>query len=63
MWTFFLIVPCSDPEIAVSGDSDKGPVSDSAQVLYGDNYPRLQALKKKYDPEVVFSKWFVIAPA
>jgi FAD/FMN-containing dehydrogenase len=32
-------------------------------VLFGDNYPRLQALKKKYDPDMLFSKWFVITPA
>ena len=51
-----------DPEIAVGG-IDGGPVDDKAHVLYGDNYPRLQALKQKYDPEMLFSKWFAITPA
>ncbi|KAG8799467.1 hypothetical protein FRC17_007132 [Serendipita sp. 399] len=36
---------------------------DSARVLYGPNYPRLQQLKKKYDPNMVFKSWYPIAPA
>jgi len=38
-------------------------LQDKAQVLFAENYPRLQVLKKKYDPECIFSKWFVITPA
>ncbi|EKM52970.1 uncharacterized protein PHACADRAFT_147283 [Phanerochaete carnosa HHB-10118-sp] len=34
-----------------------------AQELYGENYPRLQQLKRKYDPEMIFDKWYVIQPA
>lgn len=45
----------------------KGPDSDAsldrAKVLFGSNYPRLQTLKRKYDPEVIFKKWFAIRPA
>ncbi|EMD41364.1 hypothetical protein CERSUDRAFT_43286 [Gelatoporia subvermispora B] len=41
-----------------------GTVSeDKAQQLFGDNYPRLQVLKKRYDPELIFNKWFAITPA
>jgi len=34
-----------------------------AQRVFGTNYPRLQQIKKKYDPENIFSKWFAITPA
>ncbi|EJD01257.1 FAD-binding domain-containing protein [Fomitiporia mediterranea MF3/22] len=37
--------------------------SDRARRVFGDNYPRLQQIKKKYDPYVLFSKWFTIVPA
>ncbi|KAG9019312.1 hypothetical protein FRB90_004025 [Tulasnella sp. 427] len=30
--------------------------------IFGPNYPRLQAIKKKYDPEGVFNRWFAIKP-
>jgi FAD/FMN-containing dehydrogenase len=33
-----------------------------AQKLYGENYARLQKLKKQYDPEGVFFKWNAITP-
>ena len=36
---------------------------DRAQKVFGDNYPRLQQIKGKYDPDMVFSKWFTIVPA
>ena len=34
-----------------------------AEALFGENYSRLQELKKKYDPENIFNKWFAITPA
>jgi len=36
--------------------------SDAAKNLFGDNYPRLQELKAKYDPNCIFSRWYGIAP-
>lgn len=36
---------------------------DRARKVFGDNYPRLQQIKKRYDPEVLFSKWFTIVPS
>jgi len=34
-----------------------------ADAAFGANYPRLQKIKKKYDPENIFNKWFPIVPA
>ena len=31
--------------------------------MFGDNLPRLRELKRKYDPDFVFNKWFPIPPA
>lgn len=31
--------------------------------LFGSNYARLQQVKKVYDPDMVWSKWFAIKPA
>ncbi|KLO07487.1 FAD-binding domain-containing protein [Schizopora paradoxa] len=42
---------------------DETLTTDKARRVFGDNYPRLQTIKKKYDPEVIFSKWFAITPA
>ncbi|KAI0066973.1 hypothetical protein BV25DRAFT_1795862, partial [Artomyces pyxidatus] len=34
-----------------------------ADVLFGENYPRLQQLKKEYDPMMIFARWCPISPA
>ncbi|KAG8909126.1 hypothetical protein FRC01_007114, partial [Tulasnella sp. 417] len=34
-----------------------------ARKLFGPNYPRLQEVKKRYDPDMVFDRWFAIRPA
>ncbi|KAI0313302.1 hypothetical protein OF83DRAFT_1165636 [Amylostereum chailletii] len=33
------------------------------KALFGENHVRLQQLKRKYDPDLVFNKWFAIRPA
>ncbi|KIJ56592.1 hypothetical protein M422DRAFT_197594 [Sphaerobolus stellatus SS14] len=34
----------------------------TVQSLWGGNYPRLQEIKKKYDPKLVFNRWMAIQP-
>ena len=36
---------------------------EKSQLVFKLNYPRLQQLKKKYDPDMVFRKWYPITPA
>ncbi|KIM25633.1 hypothetical protein M408DRAFT_205383 [Serendipita vermifera MAFF 305830] len=36
--------------------------TDAAAPLYGENYPRLQELKAKYDPAMMFRSWYPIQP-
>ncbi|KAJ7598747.1 hypothetical protein C8J56DRAFT_1000265 [Mycena floridula] len=45
-------------------DGDAAEKNDQKVALvFGSNYPKLQALKKKHDPEQVFNRWFSIVPA
>lgn len=38
-------------------------VTARSQLAFSANYPRLRDLKKKYDPDSVFNRWYPIAPA
>ncbi len=44
------------PNISVGGE-------EKAKSVFGPNLPRLQVLKQKYDPEIMWNKWFPITPA
>lgn len=50
----------TDRAIILAGEETTAP--DAARKLFGGNYPRLQQLKKKYDPDLVFSTWHPITP-
>lgn len=34
-----------------------------ARKLYGPNYGRLQRIKREYDPDMVWNRWFAVRPA
>ena len=36
------------------------PSVEKAKAMWGVNYPRLQQIKAKYDPNGIFNKWFNI---
>ena len=44
-------------------DPDAANRADKAGVAFGENYQRLREIKRVYDPEGVFNKWFPIPPA
>ena len=44
-------------------EEDGVVVKNKAKALFRENYPRLQELKKKYDPERIFNRWFPITPS
>ncbi|KAL1737401.1 hypothetical protein EV714DRAFT_266204 [Schizophyllum commune] len=45
------------------GSGQTGQPDDKARATFGEKYPRLQQIKKKYDPENVFNRWCPITPA
>lgn len=40
-----------------------GQGDEQSEEMFGENLPRLRALKKKYDPNFIFKKWHPITPA
>ncbi|KDQ11015.1 hypothetical protein BOTBODRAFT_147462 [Botryobasidium botryosum FD-172 SS1] len=44
-------------------DADVGRGKDRVMEQFGSNYTRLAIIKRKYDPENVFHRWFAITPA
>ncbi|KAG9041018.1 hypothetical protein FS837_012815 [Tulasnella sp. UAMH 9824] len=43
--------------------STRNETDEYARKIFGPNYSRLQEVKRKYDPEMVFDRWFAIRPA
>ncbi|KAF7880385.1 uncharacterized protein EAF02_007231 [Botrytis sinoallii] len=40
-----------------------GSGTEKTQDMFGQNYARLREIKRKYDPEFIFNKWYPIPPA
>jgi hypothetical protein len=49
--------------VGVKGYFNGSMGDEKSTLVYAGNYERLRELKKKYDPEFVFRKWFPIVPA
>lgn len=63
-----LIYSCIIAKDILGVDADPLPTSDAvpadkAKLLFREHYPKLQGIKKKYDPDMVFNQWFTIVPA
>ncbi|KIO33768.1 hypothetical protein M407DRAFT_229633 [Tulasnella calospora MUT 4182] len=43
--------------------STRNETDEYARKLFGPKYARIQEVKRKYDPEMVFNRWFAIRPA
>ncbi|TCD69760.1 hypothetical protein EIP91_006296 [Steccherinum ochraceum] len=51
-----------------TSESDAAPTggsvtTDRVKAMFREHYPRLQDIKKKYDPDMVFNQWYTIIPA
>ncbi|KAG8889180.1 hypothetical protein FRB98_005522 [Tulasnella sp. 332] len=46
-----------------SMDASKKEMDAMGRRAFGPNYPRLQQVKRKYDPDMVFNRWFCVRPA
>ncbi|KAI0061839.1 FAD-binding domain-containing protein [Artomyces pyxidatus] len=53
----------SDAPSMIDPNGDTQLSAAQTEALFGVNHARLRELKKKYDPDMVFAKWFAIQPA
>ncbi len=53
---------CGFSKLTLHLESDPIMPEEKVQRLFGDNYRRLQVIKAKYDPNLIFCKWFPIKP-
>ncbi|KAJ7596373.1 hypothetical protein C8J56DRAFT_882129 [Mycena floridula] len=58
------LTPISE-RLGYANADGEATIRDDAKValVFGSNYRRLQMIKKKYDPEQVFNRWFPVVPA
>ncbi|KZV75404.1 FAD-binding domain-containing protein [Peniophora sp. CONT] len=51
------------PTEVLDPNSNEGILSDAkTHALFGENHTKLAALKQKYDPDMVFNKWYAVKP-
>ena len=63
MYSYIKCVSLPDSEeITSAATGTVGTAGAKAATLFGENYARLQKLKKEHDPDLVFFKWSPIAP-
>lgn len=55
-------IPFTDSDDIASPAAGTAGTGAKAEVLFGENYARLQRLKREYDPDLVFFKWSPITP-
>jgi hypothetical protein len=48
-------------EVLVNANFSSG--SEKLNAIFGENLPRLREIKRKYDPDFIFNKWYPIPPA
>jgi FAD/FMN-containing dehydrogenase len=50
-------------DAGTAGDSASPKSDEKARNGFGENYSRLQKVKKQFDPDNFFNRWFPITPA
>ncbi|KAI0047616.1 FAD-binding domain-containing protein [Auriscalpium vulgare] len=53
----------SDVPNSFAPNADSVLSDEQTRALFGPNMTRLQEIKRKYDPKMIFAKWFAIKPA
>lgn len=67
---FTEVIRSGDPSLTVSQimgysnvDAESVRNDEKARLVWGEHYEKMQKIKKKYDPGMVFNRWFPITPA
>jgi hypothetical protein len=59
MFSLFKLSSIHKPDLIISDSGE----DNNTKLVFAENYPRLQKIKRKYDPDLIFNKWFPITPA
>lgn len=58
-----MLIPVPGPDTEALPAAEGSGKPNRAKELFRDHYSRMQEIKRKYDPDMMFNKWFVINPA